>query len=110
MIGTLVTLPIQIVRTVGALPGRLESIERSLGDMQRLLGDAVERLAVIQEHTQGMHDQLARIDASTTDLNEHTQGLGDNTARLVRIASPLERGALRGALFRRRGANGTTTE
>jgi hypothetical protein len=110
MIGTIVALPIQIVRTVGALPGRLESIERSLSEMQKLLGDAVGVLAVIQEHTEGMHGQLARIDANTSQLDDQTQDLADNTARLVRIASPLERGALRGALFRRRGANGTTTE
>jgi acyl carrier protein phosphodiesterase len=105
VIGTLITLPAQVVRTVAALPGRLEAIERSMADMQKLLGDAVERLAVIQAHTEGMHGQLARIDSSTTDLNEHTQGLGENTARLVRIASPLERG--RGALFRRRSNGGT---
>ena len=60
-------------------------------EMQKLLALAVAELAVIKAHTEGMHGQLGRIDASTTDLNEHTQDLGDNTAKLVRIASPLER-------------------
>ena len=105
MIGTIVTLPVTIVRTVAALPGRLEAMERSMAEMQKLLTVAVEELAVIKEHTNGMHGQLGRIDLNTSDLTEHTQGLGDNTARLVRIASPLERGVAR-SLFRRRAANG----
>ena len=105
MIMTVVTLPLRAAQTVAALPGRLEEIERSMKDMQRLLGVAVERLDVIEGHTAGMHGQLSRIDESTNDLNEHTQGLGENTARLVRIASPFERGVGRG-LFRRRPENG----
>jgi acyl carrier protein phosphodiesterase len=100
MITAILTLPVRTIRTIADLPGRLESIERSMVDMQRLLALAVEELAVIKAHTEGMHGQLGRIDASTNDLNEHTQGLGDNTAKLVRIASPLERA--RGGLFRRR--------
>lgn len=106
MIMTIVTLPVRAVQVIGALPGRLEEIEHSMKDMQRLLTVAVERLDVIEGHTAGMHNQLAHIDESTNDLNEHTQGLGDNTARLVRIASPSERGVGRG-LFRRRSENGT---
>jgi len=78
-------------------------------DMQRLLALAVERLDVIESHTDGMHGQLGRIDTSTADLNQHTQGLGDNTARLVRIASPFERGVGRG-LFRRRPTENGTVE
>jgi acyl carrier protein phosphodiesterase len=104
MITGILSLPVRTIRTIADLPGRLESIERSMLDMQRLLTLAVEELAIIKAHTEGMHGQLGRIDASTNDLNEHTQGLGDNTARLVRIAAPLERGVGRG-LFRRR-ANG----
>src|SRR6185503_17579969 len=101
MIGTIVTLPVTVVRTVAALPGRLEAMERSMAEMQKLLTVAVEELAVIKAHTNGMHGQLGRIDINTSDLNEHTQGLGDNTARLVKIASPLERGVAR-SIFRRR--------
>ena len=71
---------------------------------QRLLAVAVERLDVIEGHTEGMHGQLGRIDMNTTDLDGHTERLADNTDRLVRIASPFERGVGRG-LFRRR-ANG----
>jgi hypothetical protein len=104
MITGILTLPMRTIRTIADLPGRLESIERSMLEMQRLLAVAIEELAVIKGHTDGMHGQLGRIDVSTMDLNEHTQGLGENTARLVRIASPLERGVARG-LFRRR-ANG----
>ncbi len=107
MIMTIVTLPVRVVQTIGALPGRLEEIERSMKDMQRLLGVAVERLDVIEGHTAGMHRQLGSIDESTNDLNSHTQGLGENTARLVRIASPFERGVGRGLFTRRRPENGT---
>jgi acyl carrier protein phosphodiesterase len=103
MITGILTLPVRAIRTIADLPGRLESIERSMVEMQKLLTLAVAELAVIKAHTEGMHGQLGRIDASTNDLNEHTQDLGDNTAKLVRIASPLERA--RGGLFRRR-ANG----
>lgn len=104
MITAILQLPVRTIRTIADLPGRLESIERSMLDMQRLLAVAVEELAIIKAHTEGMHGQLGRIDSSTNDLNSHTQGLGDNTARLVRIAAPFERGVGRG-LFRRR-ANG----
>ena len=107
MITTIVTFPVRVVQAVGALPGRLEEMERGMKDMQRLLAVAVERLDVIEGHTAGMHGQLGRIDDSTADLNEHTQGLGDNTARLVRIASPLERGVGRGLFRRRPAANGS---
>jgi hypothetical protein len=100
-------LPVRTINTIASLPGRLESIERSMVEMQRLLAVAVAELAVIKAHTEGMHGQLGRIDASTNDLSEHTQDLGDNTAKLVRIASPLERA--RGGLFRRR-ANGAGVE
>jgi hypothetical protein len=101
MITDLISLPVRAVRTIGALPGRLEAIERSMSDMQRLLALAVERLDVIEGHTVGMHGQLGRIDVNTTDLDGHTERLADNTDRLVRIASPFERGVGRG-LFRRR--------
>ena len=104
MITGILTLPVRTIRTIADLPGRLESIERTMVEMQKLLALAVEELAGIKAHTEGMHGQLGNIDASTNDLNGHTQGLGDNTAQLVRIAAPLERGVGRG-LFRRR-ANG----
>lgn len=107
MITGILTLPVRTVQTIAGLPGRLEGIERSMLEMQRLLTIAVEELAVIKGHTEGMHGQLGRIDASTVDLNEQTLGLNESTARLLRIAAPLERGVGRG-LFRRR-ANGTET-
>lgn len=91
MLGGLIGLPVRVVRAVGALPGRLESMERSMREMQRLLAAAVEQLATIDEHTQVMRNQLGRIDDSTAEIGAHTQGLGANTDRLVRIASPLER-------------------
>ena len=107
MITGILTLPVRTIQTIADLPGRLESMERSMLDMQRLLTVAVEELAVIKRHTEGMHGQLGRIDASTLDLNEQTISLSENTARLLRIAAPLERGVGRG-LFRRR-TNGTET-
>jgi hypothetical protein len=107
MITGILTLPVRTIRTIADLPGRLESIERTMVELQKLLAAAVEELGIIKAHTEGMHGQLGRIDASTTDLNEHTQGLGDDTAKLVRIASPPERA--RGGLFRRR-ANGAVVE
>jgi hypothetical protein len=87
----LVGLPVGVVRAVGALPGRLESMERSMREMQRLLAACVDQLATIDDHTQVMRNQLGRIDDSTAEIGAHTQGLGDNTDRLVAIASPLER-------------------
>jgi hypothetical protein len=108
MITGIIMLPVRTIQTIADLPKRLESIERSMADMQRLLTIAVSELAVIKGHTEGMHNQLGRIDASTNDLNEHTLGLGENTARLLRIAAPFERGVGRG-LFRRR-TNGLETE
>jgi predicted nuclease with TOPRIM domain len=104
MITGILTLPVRTIQTIADLPGRLESIERTMVEMQKLLAAAVEELGDIKAHTEGMHGHLGRIDVSTNNLDEHTQGLGDNTARLVRIAAPLERGVGRG-LFRRR-ANG----
>jgi hypothetical protein len=106
MITELITLPVRVVRVVAALPGRLESMERSMSEMQRLLAAAVGQLSTIENHTEGMHGQLGRIDDSTTELSTHTQGLGDNTERLVRIAAPLERMGRRRERrsFRRNGA------
>jgi hypothetical protein len=106
MITELITLPVRVVRGVAALPGRLESMERSMSEMQRLLAAAVGQLSTIEAHTDGMHGQLGRIDDSTTELSTHTQGLGDNTERLVRIAAPLERMGRRRErrAFRRNGA------
>jgi len=107
MITGILTLPVRTVQTVAALPGRLEAMERSMLEMQRLLTIAVEELAVIKGHTETMHNQLGSIDTNTFDLHEQTIGLGENTARLLRIAAPFERGVGRG-LFRRR-TNGTET-
>jgi hypothetical protein len=109
MITGILTLPVRTIQTIAGLPGRLESIERSMLDMQRLLTVAVEELAIIKDHTQGMHGQLGRIDTSTVDLNEQTIVLSDNTTRLLRIAAPFERGVGRG-LFRRRNGTETLTE
>lgn len=91
MIGGLIALPVRVLRTVAALPGRLESMERSMADMQRLLAAAVEQLETIDDHTQAMRGQLGRIDDHTAQLRGHAEGLGENTDRLVRIAAPLER-------------------
>jgi hypothetical protein len=91
MITGLITLPVRVVQAVAALPGRLESMERSMSEMQRLLVAAVDQLTVIDDHTQAMRGQLGRIDDSTTELRGHTSGLEDNTDRLVKIAAPLER-------------------
>jgi len=87
----LIGLPVGVVRAVGALPGRLESMDRTMHEMQRLLAATVEQLATIDDHTHVMRNQLGRIDDSTAQIGAHTQGLGDNTDRLVAIASPLER-------------------
>ena len=111
MVNGLITLPVRVVQAVGALPGRLESIERSMLEMQRLLAAAVEQLAIIDEHTQAMRGQLGRIDEHTAELRGHTEGLGDNTDRLVKIAAPLERmGRRRERRAFRRAGNGGPDE
>ena len=90
-LGDLIALPVRAVRTIGALTVRLESMERSMSEMQRLLAATVEQLAAIDDHTQVMRSHMGRIDDNTADLRGHTQGLEDNTERLVRMAAPLER-------------------
>jgi hypothetical protein len=102
VITDLISLPVRAVRTIASLPGRLETVERSMADMQRLLGVAIERLDTIQVHTEAMHGQLGRIDDNTTELDGHTERLADNTDRLVRLAAPLERMGRRRSVLRRR--------
>jgi hypothetical protein len=110
MITGILTLPVRTIRTIADLPGRLESMERSMLEMQKLLAIAVEELAIIKGHTEVMHGQLGRIDVSTTELTGDTDGLSESIARLVAIAAPFERGVGRGLFSRRRpAANGTGT-
>ena len=87
----LIAVPFRAARALGSLPGRLASMERSLGEMQHLLARAVEHMQTIDDHTQVMRGHMGNIDASTDDLRDHTAGMNENTERLVLLASPLER-------------------
>jgi len=112
MINGLIVLPGRVVKAVGALPGRLENIERSLSETQRLLAAAVEQLKTIDAHTQAMRGHTESMDEHTADLRGHAEGLGENTDRLVKIAAPLERVGRRRErrALRRAAGNGTAPE
>lgn len=112
MITELITFPVRVGRAVGALPGRLESMERSMSDMQRLLAAAVDQLKTIDEQTQAMRGHTQSMAEHTSELRGHAEGLGESTDRLVKIAAPLERVGRRRErrALRRAAANGAAEE